>query len=582
MESDQSMPLSSQNSLTDMSFPTRKPKRCLANMTDNAVKNRFSVLHKRIMQQESSNKENNAPDVNTGSQYRLVHHTIPTCQSEEPRFVGVQVQCTKDLQQNDRFHYHHLPMQTEFLIRRSLRTLILLRALNVTIEDVCGALLEGRSDTLRTELLESLLKMHPRTNTKHYPFVIEASSSNDEYRRSNSVFNEGDTNMYNNLGDCNQITAVKSTEICSHKEDWESRHARMKMTKGFIAEESVKGHILLFHDLFAKAIPYMMQEYVKMLYVMILLHQALEREDVAFYVATMIIALPLKAAEAMNVKFLSANRCTNSGDSEVQAFDALDGHQRGILETRPYHIVSVKSVGLDTNITTWKRFHDHLANSCNGIVIQKEQHQEVCQRITVTVISKEQQKGFREETKPGREGLEMRTSKEFLVKLQENTYHGTLNEDVVEHIAKVLEMVDLIYAPGTDSHQLQMKVCPLSLAGDANKCISNNDKSKYENPPNTGTNSFFKAYDVRDIEEEIRQEQMKRKNNDCDNKQPSKKVCKTEKFEAIKYSLGPDEEYIAVKRCEHNTWERDEDCISKIYQENFQMKDEGWKVTRTE
>ncbi|GKA63858.1 hypothetical protein Tco_0763464, partial [Tanacetum coccineum] len=60
-------------------------------------------------------------------------------------------------------------------------------------------------------------------------------------------------------------------------------------------------------------------------------------------------------------------------------------------------------------------------------------------------------------------------SKEFLVKLQENTYHGTLNEDVVEHIAKVLEMVDLIYAPGTDSHQLRMKVFPLSLARDANK-----------------------------------------------------------------------------------------------------------------
>ncbi|GKB21847.1 hypothetical protein Tco_0855770 [Tanacetum coccineum] len=38
-------------------------------------------------------------------------------------------------------------------------------------------------------------------------------------------------------------------------------------------------------------------------------------------------------------------------------------------------------------------------------------------------------------------------SKEFLVKLQKNTYHGSLNEDVVEHIAKVLEMVELIYAP---------------------------------------------------------------------------------------------------------------------------------------
>ncbi|XP_039045391.1 formin-like protein 1 [Hibiscus syriacus] len=38
---------------------------------------------------------------------------------------------------------------------------ILLRALNVTVEEVCEALLEGSADTLGTELLESLLKMAP-------------------------------------------------------------------------------------------------------------------------------------------------------------------------------------------------------------------------------------------------------------------------------------------------------------------------------------------------------------------------------------------------------------------------------------
>lgn len=38
---------------------------------------------------------------------------------------------------------------------------ILLRALNVTVEEVCEALLEGNADTLGTELLESLLKMAP-------------------------------------------------------------------------------------------------------------------------------------------------------------------------------------------------------------------------------------------------------------------------------------------------------------------------------------------------------------------------------------------------------------------------------------
>ncbi|GKC47579.1 hypothetical protein Tco_1065301 [Tanacetum coccineum] len=165
-------------------------------------------------------------------------------------------------------------------------------------------------------------------------------------------------------------------------------------------------------------------------------------------------------------------------------------------------------------------------------------------------------------------------SKEFLVKLRKNMYHGTHNEDVVDHIAKVLKMVDLIYLPGADSHQLRMKVFPLSLADDANEwwisegngkiitweelvekffyrfypesydgedemldegknwgsthlnsyqTISSNNvwkESKYENSSNTATDSFFKAYDIRDIEKENGQGQIKHKDNDKDDKQP--------------------------------------------------------------
>ncbi|XP_019461214.1 PREDICTED: formin-like protein 1 isoform X2 [Lupinus angustifolius] len=45
--------------------------------------------------------------------------------------------------------------------KKSQNIAILLKALNVTIEEVCDALLEGITDTLGTELLESLLKMAP-------------------------------------------------------------------------------------------------------------------------------------------------------------------------------------------------------------------------------------------------------------------------------------------------------------------------------------------------------------------------------------------------------------------------------------
>ncbi|GKE58087.1 hypothetical protein Tco_1497272 [Tanacetum coccineum] len=59
--------------------------------------------------------------------------------------------------------------------------------------------------------------------------------------------------------------------------------------------------------------------------------------------------------------------------------------------------------------------------------------------------------------------INIELSKEFLVELRKNIYHGTYNEDVVDHIVK---------------------------------------ESKYENPPNTATDSFFKAYDARDIEKQ--------------------------------------------------------------------------------
>ncbi|GJW19215.1 hypothetical protein Tco_0026651 [Tanacetum coccineum] len=160
-------------------------------------------------------------------------------------------------------------------------------------------------------------------------------------------------------------------------------------------------------------------------------------------------------------------------------------------------------------------------------------------------------------------------SNEFLVELRKNIYHGTYNEDVVDHIAKVLKMVDLIRVPGVDSHQLRMKVFPLSLANDAKEWwISKGDEkittweelvgkfnelkeSKYENLSNTATDSFFKAYEVRDIE---KLSQTKRKHRNSINELPNKRRCKAEKFEAIQYSLGPNEEYIAIRHYEYDIW----------------------------
>ncbi|GJR56192.1 hypothetical protein Tco_1406713 [Tanacetum coccineum] len=81
------------------------------------------------------------------------------------------------------------------------------------------------------------------------------------------------------------------------------------------------------------------------------------------------------------------------------------------------------------------------------------------------------------------------------------------------------------------------------------------------------------TYEVRDIE---KQSQTKRKYSNTSNsinEQPNKRRCKVEKFEAIQYSLGPNEEYIAIRSYEYDISERNEDNMSNIYQDIFQKKE---------
>ncbi|GJU39893.1 hypothetical protein Tco_1192850 [Tanacetum coccineum] len=77
-------------------------------------------------------------------------------------------------------------------------------------------------------------------------------------------------------------------------------------------------------------------------------------------------------------------------------------------------------------------------------------------------------------------------------------------------------------------------------------------ESKYENPSNTATDSFFKAYKASDIE---KQSQTKHKYSNTSNsikELPNKRRCKAEEFEAIQYSLRPNEEDIAIRSYEYD------------------------------
>ncbi|GKE40358.1 hypothetical protein Tco_1463763 [Tanacetum coccineum] len=222
--------------------------------------------------------------------------------------------------------------------------------------------------------------------------------------------------------------------------------------------------------------------------------------------------------------------------------------------------------------------------------------------------------------------INIELSKEFLVELHKHAYHGWIDEDVMDHIANVLEMIDLIYIPGVDSHQLRMKVFPLSLADDTRQWWINKREGKITVWEELVEKFFCKFYpESYDGEEEMldegdnwgidplefisrinssfdkhmkingrtkkfntnkEDEQSQTKRKYCNasesiNEQPNKRMCKAEKFKAIQYSLGTNEEYIVIRRCEYDIWERNEDNMSKIYQDIFEKKDNGLKVTHT-
>ncbi|GKB17954.1 hypothetical protein Tco_0851877 [Tanacetum coccineum] len=100
--------------------------------------------------------------------------------------------------------------------------------------------------------------------------------------------------------------------------------------------------------------------------------------------------------------------------------------------------------------------------------------------------------------------INIELSNEFLEELRMNAYHGWIDEDVVTHIAKVLEMIDLIYIPGVDSHQLRMKVFPLSLADEARQWWINEGEGKITVWKELVEKFFYKFYpESYDGEEEM-------------------------------------------------------------------------------
>ncbi|GJY68280.1 hypothetical protein Tco_0471262 [Tanacetum coccineum] len=159
-------------------------------------------------------------------------------------------------------------------------------------------------------------------------------------------------------------------------------------------------------------------------------------------------------------------------------------------------------------------------------------------------------------------------NKEFLAELRNNICHETHNEDVVDHIAKVLQMVDLIYGDGkinTWEELVEKFFCrfyPESYDGedemldegdnwgiDPLEFLSNMNTS-FKNHKKVDGRTKKITRRMSDPKKEDEQSQTKRKHSNTSNsidEQPNKIRCKAEKFEAIQYSLGPNEEYIPIR-----------------------------------
>ncbi|GJZ60619.1 hypothetical protein Tco_0616435 [Tanacetum coccineum] len=75
--------------------------------------------------------------------------------------------------------------------------------------------------------------------------------------------------------------------------------------------------------------------------------------------------------------------------------------------------------------------------------------------------------------------VKIELSKEHLKELRNNAYSGTEEEDVVDHIAKVLKISNLIKTPNMDTDRLRVYVFPFSLTGVAQTWDDKDEEDDY-------------------------------------------------------------------------------------------------------
>ncbi|GJT56596.1 hypothetical protein Tco_0991650 [Tanacetum coccineum] len=159
-------------------------------------------------------------------------------------------------------------------------------------------------------------------------------------------------------------------------------------------------------------------------------------------------------------------------------------------------------------------------------------------------------------------------SNELLTKLQSNTYSGLVEEDVIGHITKVLEILDLVEIAKVGNEEGLMD----DVSSDEEW-----EEHEYGTLPNPAAKPNLDTHYKGD---ESNHEKQNENGNELgkfpyqNNESNKGKMCKTEMFEVVKYSLGPNEDFVAIKNRRYKTWKKSKDSLSHIYQIFFRKQGE--------
>ncbi|GJV11961.1 hypothetical protein Tco_1353502 [Tanacetum coccineum] len=160
--------------------------------------------------------------------------------------------------------------------------------------------------------------------------------------------------------------------------------------------------------------------------------------------------------------------------------------------------------------------------------------------------------------------FKIKISKEMLMMLHNNAYNGDEANDAVDHITRFLQIINLVKIPIVDQKQLCILAFPHSLTG---KAQSSNDECDESNLINHyDINSSFDPY-LRANDEGNKGHHMKCNDNTCGSEnfvqndaphsdninQQNNGICRVDKFEVIKYSIGDNKEFMGIRTLERDS-----------------------------